>query len=132
METCNRPVVVERLRLVCAAQDGVQPVSSPVHQEFRLADLHRSQGYLPSGSVSSVRQAVFKVCCRSPSLPVQGSLLQSLHGPSSVYKGHGSGVFFLHSQAVRLLLYLDDWLVLASSHQEALTRGTCYCRSAVS
>ena len=27
---------------------------------------------------------------------------------------------FLHSQGIRLLRYLDDWLVLASSHQEAL------------
>ena len=41
VETCNRPVVVEWLRSVCAVQDGVQPVSSPVHQEFRLGDLHR-------------------------------------------------------------------------------------------
>ena len=34
METCNRPVVVERLHPVCAVQVGVQPVSSPVHQNF--------------------------------------------------------------------------------------------------
>ena len=132
MEACTRPVVVERLRSVCAVQDGVQPVSSPVHQEFRLADLHRSQGYLPSGSNSSVQQEVFKVCCRSSSLSVQGSLLRSLRGPSSVHKGNGSDVAFLHSRAVRLLHYLGDWLVLASSHQEALTAWDEVLQSAVS
>ena len=41
----------------------VQPVGSPVHQEFRLDDLHRSQGCLPSGSNSSIQQEVPEVCC---------------------------------------------------------------------
>ena len=92
MEACDRPVVVERLRSAYAVQDGVQPVCSPVHQEFRLDDPHRSQGCLPSGSDSSIQQEVLEVCCRRPCLSVQCSLLRSLHGPSSVHKGHGSGV----------------------------------------
>ena len=121
MEACDRPVVVERLRPIYAVQDGVQPVGSPVHQEFRLHDLHRPQRCLPSGSDSSIQQEVLEVCCRRLSLSVQGSSFRSLHGPSSVHKGHGSSVFFsLHSQDVRMLRYLDDWLVLASSHREPL------------
>ena len=58
MEACDRPVVVERLRSTYAIQDGAQPVGSPVHQEFRLDDLHRSQGCLPSGSDSSIQQVL--------------------------------------------------------------------------
>ena len=94
VEPCDLPVVIERVRSTYAVQDGVQPVGSPVHQEFRLDDLHRSQGCLPSGSNSSIQQEVPEVCCRRPSLSIQGSLFRSLHGPSSVHKGHGSGVVF--------------------------------------
>ena len=94
VEVCDRPVSIERVRPTYAVQDGVQPVGSPVHQEFQLDDLHRSQGYLPSGSNSSIQQEVPEVCCRRLSLSIQGSLFRSLHGPSSVHKGHGSGVVF--------------------------------------
>ena len=94
VEACDRPVVVERLRPIYAVQDGVQPVGSPVHQDFRLHDLHRPQRCLPSGSDSSIQQEVLEVCCRRLSLSVQGSSFRSLHGPSSVHKGHGSSVFF--------------------------------------
>ena len=47
-------------------------------------------------------------------------MLRPLHGPSGIYKGHGSGVTMFHSQGIRMLRYLDDWLILASTHQEAL------------
>ena len=56
-------VVIEQVRPTYATQDGVQPVGSPVHQEFRLDDLHRSQGCLPSGSNSSIQQEAAEVCC---------------------------------------------------------------------
>ena len=94
MEACDRPVVIEQVHPTYVVQDGVQPVGSPVHQEFRRDDIHRSQGWLPSGSNSSIHQEVPEVCCRRPSLSIQGSLFRSLHGPSCVHKGHGSGVVF--------------------------------------
>ena len=94
METCDRPVIIEQVRSTYAVQDGIQSVGSPVHQEFGLDDFHRSKGCLPSGSNSSIQQEVPEVCGRQPSLSIQGSLFRSLYGPSSVHKGHGSGVVF--------------------------------------
>ena len=61
---------------------------------------------------SSVQQEVCKVCCRSPSLSVPGSLLR-------VLKCSQESWLWCHliRQVVRLLGYfLVDWLVLASSH----------------
>ena len=68
VEPCDLPVVIERVRSTYAVQDGIQPVGSPVHQEFRLDDLHRSQGCLPSGSNSSIQQEVPEVCCMAESI----------------------------------------------------------------
>ena len=119
VEACYRPVVVERFCPANAVQDGVKPVSAPVHQELRLDDLHRSQRCIPSGSNSPGQQEVFEICGRRQSLPVQGSLYWPLHCPSSVHRVMAPVLSFLHSQDVRMLRYLDDWLILASSHLEA-------------
>ena len=119
VETCDRPVVIERVRSTYAIQDGIQSVGSPVHQEFRLDDFHRSKGCLPSGSNSSIKQEVPEVCGRQPSLSIQGSLFRS-PAPQVFTRVMALVSSFLHSQGVRMLRYLDDWLVLASSYQEAL------------
>ena len=42
VEACHRPVVFERFCSANTVQDGVKPVSAPVHQELRLDDLHQS------------------------------------------------------------------------------------------
>ena len=42
VEACHRPVVFERFCPANTVQDGVKPVSAPVHQELRLDDLHQS------------------------------------------------------------------------------------------
>ena len=117
MEACDRPVVVERLRSAYVVQNGVQPVSSPVHQEFRLDDLHRSQGCLPAGSDSSISRKFLRFVVNGQVKALCFGLSTALQVFTKVMAPVSS---FLHRQGVWMLRYLDDWLVLASSHQEAL------------
>ena len=48
------------------------------------------------------------------------ALCLSLHGPQVFTRVMAPVLSFLYSQGVRMLRYLDDWQILASSHQEAL------------
>ena len=68
---------------------------------------------------------VFEVHGQRESLAFQGSLLRSVQGTSGLHPGYGSDVG-LSPLAGRLLRYLDDWLVMASSLAEV-----CWARDRV-
>ena len=120
MVEINRKVTATAKDQRRSVQDGVKSVGTSVYQELRLDDLHRSQGLVPSGSDSPGQQEVFEICSRRQSISVQGALLWPLHCPSSIHKGHGSGVIVSPQ-------YLDDWLILASSHLEARDKVLRMC-----
>ena len=86
LETYNRPVLLEQ---VCSRR---RPVSSPCSLEGRLDGFHRPEGRASSGPRPLGEPKVLSVCSVQESLSVQGPLFWSLHGPPSVYQGHGSGI----------------------------------------
>ena len=120
VETSDRPIASESLCPTNTFQDGDQPIGPPCGAKGRLDDMHRSQGCVSSVSGTSRQPSVPQVCCGWSGLSVQGPLLWPLHGPSGIRQGHGSCVSHTSRPGVRLLRYLDDCLVLASSRVESL------------
>ena len=72
-------------------QDGDSPVHSVVGPQRGLDGLHRSQRCLSSDSNTSGIQKISEVHGLRESLPIQGPLLWSVHGPAGLHAGHGSG-----------------------------------------
>ena len=99
VETYNRPVPLEQVCSSNGVQDGDQPVSSPCSSEGQLDGFHRPEGSVSSGPRPSLKLKVPSVCSVREGLSVQDSLFWSLHNPSSVYQGHGSG--FSHASQPR-------------------------------
>ena len=120
MASSDRPLPLERVCASNSIQDGDQPVGSPCSSETRLYGLQRPEGCLPSGSNSSREQEVSSVRGLREGLPVQGPLLRAVHGPQVFTRVMALVSSFLHSLGIRILLYLDDWLILTLSLSEAL------------
>ena len=53
------------------------------------------------------------------SLPVQSPVLRSVDCSPGLYQSLRGGVGLAHARGIRLLRYLDDWLVLSSSEKKA-------------
>ena len=75
--------------------DGDHPVCSPVGSSGRLDGLHRSSGGVRPGSGTSRISSLSPLCFQGSRLPVQSSVLWSIHGSTGFLTGHGSG--FRHS-----------------------------------
>ena len=87
----NRSFGVERQSTQNTIQDGDSPVCSVVSPQGRLDGLHRSKGCISSSCNASGIQKISSVHGIQQSLPIQGSLLWSVHGSAGLHAGHGSG-----------------------------------------
>ena len=119
----DRPLSPERVCSADSVQDGVSRLRASVCQIGGFPSFHRSEGRVfPDTRSSGVEEAI--------EVPVGGG------GGGGVYQfkplcfrlSTAPQVFTLvfavvsawvHSHGIRLLRYLDDWLVLASSETEA-------------
>ena len=77
--------------------NGDSPVSSSLSPERRLDGVSGLEGCVLASSDSSGQSQVPQVHGVRSSLPIQGSVLWSLHGTSGLYQGHGSG--FRHASS---------------------------------
>ena len=81
------------LNLLCS-QDTFQNGDSPVGPSFceagSLDGLPGSQGRLFAGPCPSGQPQISEVCGLRHSLPAQGIVFWSFHGPSGLHEGHGS------------------------------------------
>ena len=90
-----RPFHIEPSRPEVSVQEGETPQVCPsLGVEQRLDGVSGSQGHLLAHSNSSGQPQVSQVLSLQLGLPVQGSVFRSLHYPSSLHEGHGSGVTF--------------------------------------
>ena len=80
----------------------------------------RLEGCVLAGSDASGISQVPQVHGEKEGVPVQGSLLWTLHRSSGFHPGHGSVSAILHRTVVRLRRYLDGWLIQASSREQVL------------
>ena len=91
MAASNRSFAVEPRSAQNTIQDGDSPICSVVSPQGRLDGLHRFKGCISSSSNASGIQKISSVHGIRQSLPIQGSLLWSVHGSAGLHAGHGSG-----------------------------------------
>ena len=87
----NRSFAVEPQNAQDTFQDGDPPIGSVVSPQGILDGLHRFKGCISPSSNTSGIQKVSSVHGIRQSIPVQGSLLWSVHGSAGLHAGHGSG-----------------------------------------
>ena len=94
VEARHRSFHSESSRPQVSIQDGDFPVCASFGAERRLDGISGSQGRILTGSYPSGWAQVSQVRSLRPGIPVQGSVFWSLHCPSGLHEGHGSGVDF--------------------------------------
>ena len=94
---------------------GDSSVSPEFHPPRRLDDLPGPARRLSSGSSASRFASFPSLRGSRKDLPVQGPLFRSHDRASSLHEDYGTMSAILHRHGVRMLCYLDDWLILASS-----------------
>ena len=97
LEAGHRPFGVESVRPQDSIQDGDSSVCPFVSAEGRLDGVSRLEGRLLASSYPSGQSQVPQICSLQLGVPIQGSVLWSLHGFSSFHEGHGSGIDFFAS-----------------------------------
>ena len=122
VEAHYRPLHCEQLCGENPLPDGDHSVGFSVHSTERLDGFGGPEGRLPSGSYSSFKSLpsgsyssfesqVHAVCSRGQNLAVSGSMFW----PQVFTRVMTLVSAFLYRMGVRILRYLDDWLILASS-----------------
>ncbi len=102
------------------AQAPVQDADTQAHDQMHSAPelvcSDRPEGRLLSRFDPSATQTVSTVCVRRSGMAVQGPPLRALPVSPSVHEGRR--VTPLWEVGVRILNYLDDWLILAQSRKQ--------------
>ena len=111
----HRPVDPERLRHLVSLPHGDSTVSPSFHPSGRLDGFPG-----PAGSCSSRFASLSSLRGRGKDVPVQGPLFWSCNHTPSLHENYGSRFRHPHKYGVRMLRYLDDWLILASSELACL------------
>ncbi len=96
-----------------------QIVSQIKSEDFFCHD--RSQGRILSHILPSMSQEVPEVHFWGQSIPVSSSSVQ----PSIITKCVYAALVLLRLQGIRIMKYIDDWLILAQSHQLAPRCRSC-------
>ena len=116
----DRPLAPQRICGYLPLSYGDHPNRSLIPSGRGLVGVPGSPGCLPSGSGSSIFSLVPQVLRGGVGLPVPRSLFWLLDGSSGFYPCHGPVSAIMHRHGFRILRYLDDWLVLASTFQESV------------
>ena len=90
MEAGHRSLTSESEGAADILQDGDSPVSTSVGARWRLDGASRLEGCVLAGSDASGISQVPQVHGGREGVPVQGSLLWTLHRSSGFHPGHGS------------------------------------------
>ena len=115
----DRPVDSEHLHSTDTVQDedsSLRLERCPRERSPRLPGL---EGRVLPGARPPKFQEVSALRVTGDSVPVQGSLLRTVHCPQVFTRVFAAVSEWAHTLRIRLLRYLDDWLVLASSEAKA-------------
>ena len=117
MEDGHRPLTTESEGADDILQDGDSPVSTSVGTSWRLDGVSRLEGCILAGSDASGISQVPQICGGGEGVPIQSSLLWSLHGSSGFHPGHGS-CFGISSQDRHSVASIPRRLVDPASSRE--------------
>ena len=116
----DRPLAPERLCGCLPFSYGDHPNRSSTPSGRGLVGVSGSPRCLPSGSGSSIFSPVPQVLRGRVGLPVLRSLFWPSTAPQVFTRIMALVSAIMHHHGFRILWYLDDWLVLASTFQESV------------
>ena len=114
----HRPVYPEHLHRISAISHGDSSVRPSFHSPRRLDDFLGSSGRVPPGSDPSGIALVSSLHHGRSLLSVQGAVLRVDAKVFTRLMAPISAIF--HCYGIRMLRYLDDWLILAESRTTCL------------
>ena len=115
LEACDRSLSLERLRPAHAVQDGNSRFGAVICQRGGFSSFLGSEGCVLSDPDPRIIEEAVEVHVGGDSLPVQSPVLRA-----QVFTRVFAAVSaWAHARGIRLLRYLDDWLVLSSSEKKA-------------
>ena len=119
LAACDLSLSPERVRPAYSIQGGNSRFCTVICQRGRFSSFRGSEGCVLSDPNPSILKEAIEVHVGGDGLPVP-RLCFGLSTAPQVFIGVFAAVSaWAHSHGIRLLRYLDDWLVLASSEQEA-------------
>ena len=110
MEAGHRPLTTESEGAKDIPQDGDSPVSTSVGTSWRLGCVSRLEGCILAGPDASGISQVPQIRSGWEGVPIQSSLLWSLHSSSGFHPGHGS-CFCISSQDRHSVAFIPRRLV---------------------
>ena len=119
LEACDRSLSFERLRPADAVQDGNSRFGAVVCQRGGFSSFLGSEGCVLSDPDPWIIEEAVEVHVGGDSLPVQSPVLRSVDCSQVFTRVFAAVSAWAHARGIRLLRYLDDWLVLSSLEKKA-------------
>ena len=119
LEACDRSLAFERLRPADVVQDGNSRFGAVICQRGGFSSFLGSEGRVLSDPDPRIIEEAVEVHVGGDSLPVQSPVLRSVDCSQVFTRVFAAVSAWAHSRGIRLLRYLDDWLVLSSSEKKA-------------
>ena len=119
LEACDRSLSFERLRPAHAVQDGNSRFGAVICQRGGFSSFLGSEGCVLSDPDPRIIEEAVEVHIGGNSLPVQSPVLRSVDCSQVFTRVFAAVSAWAHARGIRLLRYLDDWLVLSSSEKKA-------------
>ena len=119
LETRDRSLAPERVRPADSVQDGSSRFCAVICQRGGFSSFPGSEGCILSDPNPSILEEAIEVHVGGDGLPVLSPVFRPVDRPPGLHQGLRSRVSVGTLSRIRLLRYLDDWLVLSSSEREA-------------
>ena len=119
LEIRDRSLTFERLRPANAGQDGNSRFGAVICQRGGFSSFLGSEGCVLSDPDPRIIEEAVEVHVGGDSLSVQSPVLRTVDCSPGLYQGLRGSVSLGTLPRIRLLRYLDDWLVLSSSEKKA-------------
>ncbi len=115
------PETTESRTFKALIQNDYAETNPLTYQTGRLVYLRGFKGCLFSHSGSPPPQVLPEICIRGDSVPIHSPALRLMSGPRTFKKCMDAALSPLKQSGMRILNYLDDWLVLALSESALLS-----------